>query len=328
MGITGANDIVNPNGLPTASTCGPTTNQYQAAYVVFTTTQALTGAAANFAMHGDAWVLDQGTISASGNSVASVPVIPLADGDDNNALQGLDGPPLNNFALGVTNEVVLTSGPDIFNVAPIAAGIRMNDADGNINERVLLQNDLRGPASGSEQSMHVYWFDRNNPSRSVQGWVYDDQQASCSHGPQLPYELNILLYNNRTQVPAGSNPVGWAGWNGFTAKSANGFYTDLISAIANRPFTGGYSSPIYCQPAFWNIGVLPGYLGSLNGYVYLTIREEGNQVPGFVDAAAIAFNWQDSLPIDNTPAVASGWSSHLTEALGISVPGMTVGPLP
>jgi hypothetical protein len=325
--IQAANDIINPSGLPTVSLCGPTDNNWgRAGYVLFTTVPSLQGAQANFAMTGDAWILDQAALSPQGNSVASVPVLPLADGDDfASPLQGIDGPPLNNvfIAGGVGNEVVITSTAEIFDAAPIAAGIRMNNGAGigSATERVMINNDLRGPGSGSEMSLHVYWFDRV-ASRQLSGWVVDDQQVSCSHSPNLDRELNILIYNDQTTIPGATTPGGWATWNGLRLANTNARYTDVIEALKDRQFSLTYNSPAYCTPGFWNANpnAAPPYAGALNGYTFLHFREEGNDptLTPYVDAAAVSFNWQESLGVDNSPAVVSGWSSHLAEALGIS----------
>jgi hypothetical protein len=327
--VQAANDIINPNGLPTTSLCGPTDNTWgRVGYVLFTTVPSLQGAQANFAMTGDAWVLDN-SVLGSRDGVASVPVLPLADGDDFvSPLQGIDGPPLNNVFIpgGVGNEVVITSTAEVFDAAPIAAGIRMNNGAGigSATERVMINNDLRGPGSGSELSLHVYWFDRV-ASRQLSGWVVDDQQVSCSHSPPLDNELNVLLYNDQTTIAGGTPTSGWVTWNGNRVVNTNARYTDVVKALKNYQFTaGGYSSSAYCTPGFWNANVGLGYSGALNGYTFLHFREEGNDptLTPYVDAAAVSFNWQEPGVAGNTvhqsPAVRQGWSSHLAEALGIS----------
>lgn len=311
----GITDIPDP-------VCGPSlpiSNRF--GYVTFQTVPGADGWDADFAFWGNAWILDQNVIGQP-NSIASVPVMPMADGYD---VSENEEPWIGNQVIAsgtLHQDPPVADSPN--QVAPIAAGIRMNNADGDEDEDVVLQAEIRGPATGSEMSLHVFWFDKNNAARVADTDIWDDQEGTCSDTWPLPRELNLVLYNysiNNSGFPATG---GWGVLNSTKGRrNVDGSVTDVIDAV-QPPIVGGYVSHDYCIPTYWQD--LPSqyetaYPGALNGYVQYAIQEEGlgTDVGGvtYVNEAAVAFNWQESLSTAPTvPQVGSGWSSHMTTDLG------------
>jgi hypothetical protein len=309
-GLADLNDDV-PNPV-----CGPGDFSDRFGYVVFQTVAGADGLASSFAFWGNAWILDDGTISSQTDSIAAVPFVPLADGPDSseNAPTIIGNEVVNFEAYGDGQTTIPVS------VAPIIAGIRMNNAQSPTNEDVTLQAEIRGPVTGWEQSMHVFWFDQNLPNdsnpatRTARYRLWDDQQGDCTDDVKLPRELNILLYNNSTSVTDGA-PT----WDNLVDDSKNSDERRYISVIdAVEPPDGFYRPSRYCLADYWlESNFFDNYEGALNGYIDYKIREEGvGAGPGNVDRAAFAFNWQESLGIVSGTGVASGWSTHMTTDLG------------
>lgn len=294
--------------------CGPSLPTTRFGYVVFQTVEGGNGNNADFAFWGNAWILDNGVIGPA-NSIASVPVLPMADGYDESRYEH---PHLGNEVISSdpTHDKDVDTAPSPAQVAPIAAGIRMNDATPPEDMFVTLQAEIRGPVTGSEMSLHVFWFDKENENRVATMEIWDDQEEHVSDRVELPRELNLLLYNYSVVVNPGFNAATWANLP-VTGRNRNGGLTDVISAVKDP---NGYVNGSYNQPKYWN-AVAPTYPGALNGYVQYKLKEEGTGIGiGLVDEAAAAFNWQESLDtqknVANGTNVESGWSSHMTTDLG------------
>lgn len=302
-------------------------------YVVFQTREGADGQAAPYAFWGNAWILENALTARAADglttNIASVPVIPMADGAD-----GVGAQP----ALG--NEVISTAigdgSPDTpAAVSPLAAGTRMTGAVGT--SLVRMEAELRGPLSGSEQSMHVFWFDQNSEARSnVPVRIWDDQEGSNTCGFDLSKELNILLFNNKTDVRPSQTGFASGGLQNIIdadGYNTTGYVTDVIAAAsAKGTIVSAYSAEQYCEPEYWYPGDgTSKYPGSLNGYVRYVFNIEfptaNNPTP---TRTAVAFNWQESLEnaeaasipavegkSNSTPAIeSSAWSSHMTTDLG------------
>jgi hypothetical protein len=301
--------------------CGPSGSSERFGYVVFQTPGGADGCAADFAFWGNAWILDQGTISATGNSIAAVPVIPLSDGPDTVQTQPtLIGNEVITSGSAAGYQCGLSPTPPA-SVAPIFAGIRMNNSIAPTDEQVLLQAEIRGPATGFEQSLHAFWFDQNNANREAKMIVWDDAEGSCTDSLPMPREVNLWLYNHNVQVGGFPAVSGWGNLIGQNAANVPGFgpwVTSVIDAVKPGILTG-YNSTQLCAPDYWeaNPNSVPAYIGALNGYVQYAINEEGTgQGVGLVDRGAIAFNWQEALGVADSTGVASGWSTHMTTDLG------------
>jgi hypothetical protein len=284
--------------------CGPaTTLRPRFAYVVFQTISGADGQVADFAFTAEA-MARAGIYDAT----ISVPVLPMADGAD--PLPVGSGTPafLNEVISGGTYGDTIPFQP--LKYAPIIAGIRMNDADGNLAEQVVTQMPIAGPAGGSGLSLHVHWFDRNDSSRVAFNDIYDDMEGQCSETWPLPRELNLTMYNQ--SVAADKNVPAKTGWDrvdsGF---NQNGAKVDVIGAV-----TAGAGSVGYCPPDYWDknsIGIGgTNYPGALVGYVESRINEINNPLPapGQVNSASAQFSAVEDL--DNS----GGWSSHLATDLG------------
>jgi hypothetical protein len=310
-------------GLIPNPVCGPTSDDWKFGYVAFMSNRGAIGEAANFAMTGDAWILEDVLTDNDGEAnMASVPVMPMADGDDALTV-GVGGPPINNFLIGLQNEIVSVNSEELYNMAPIASGNRMNNGVGPSfpTQRVLMQADLRGPATGgedtNEQSLHVFWFDQVK-TRNTPVEIWDDAEGSCTDNIPLPRELNLVLFNNDSTITDAT--PGWDTIGNEAFNDTGRHYTDVISAV----YAEDYTSPTYCAPTYWEPRDNIEYPGALNGYVEYRFFEEffpGNPLAfGSVDSSAVAFNWQESLAdtVSVTDANAA-WSSHMTQYLGVSI---------
>jgi hypothetical protein len=283
-------------GVP-SSICGPT-NRTRFGYVVFQTMPGADGQDADFAFAGDATIAAAPLLATT----FSVPVMPMADGAD----------PVGQTTPLLYNEVVAGGNPgDLvaaspLAVAPILAGIRMNDAD-QIQEDVVVQAPIQGPRAGSGMSLHVFWFDRNDTNRVASLNIWDDQEGTCSDTYPLPREVNLALYNASSAAIREFTPPTWININGITP-NVDQSVVDLISVI--KPPLFGYTDRQYCAPDYWtaralNVPFLWG--GALAGYVEYTIPEIGEPAAtGFVNSAAVAFNLQEG------PFGPGEWSSHMS----------------
>jgi len=280
-------------------TCGPS-RVTRIGYVVFQTVLGADGQAADFAFWSAASVYGNGN---QGLGHFGVPVMPMADGADP-LPAGSGEPQLTNevIAGGVYNDGQTA---DPVAVAPILAGVRMNNADGDGDDFVYVQAPIQGPQAFA-RSLHVFWFDSNDPQRVAATKIWDDMEGECSDSVPLPYELNLYMYNQFTQVPNNFNvPPSWNNLLNGTIEVNR--VTSVVDAIYLDPQSNqGYQSPEYCYPDYWDLDDLQ----ALGGYVEYEIPEIGEPAAvGFVNSAAVAFNVQEYVN-------QGGWASHMSADLG------------
>lgn len=280
-----------------SSICGPT-NRTRFGYVVFQTMPGADGQDADFAFAADATIASAPLLGTT----FSVPVMPMADGAD----------PAGQTTPLLYNEVVAGGNPGDLRpespiaVAPILAGIRMNDADG-LQEDVVIQAPIQGPLAGSGMSLHVFWFDRNDANRVADLNIWDDQEGVCSDTYPLPREVNLALYNASVPPIAAFTPANWGNLPLITP-NVDQSVVDLISVV--KPPLFGYADRQYCAPDYWAARVLNApflWNGALAGYVEYTLDEIGEPAsPGWVNSAAVAFNLQEG------PFGIGEWTSHMS----------------
>lgn len=296
-----------PAGTP-SSFCGPS-NPKRFGYVVFETDAGANGNDADFAFWAAGAIVDNESVLQGYPSIGTIPMLGMADGFDS-------GDPAEQPTL--VNSVIVDApfnlGPqDPIAVAPILAGVRMNDSDAN-QEYVYLQAPIQGVLAGYGVSYHMFWFDRNNPNRSAQTIVWDDQEGDCSDSVKLPRELNIWAYNVYSQVAPGFGiPPSWTYLGNTAFNDPDRHLTDVIAAVQPNPATG-YSSETYCRPDYWDAvaNANVSYPGALGGYVQYKIAEinDPQPAPGVVNSAAAAWNWQEAT------SIPGGWATHMTADLG------------
>jgi hypothetical protein len=292
------------------SLCGPS-GPSRFGYVVFQTYQGADGLAADFAFWAQGGIVNSIPTLSAVPSIGSVPMLGMADGAD--PLPSGSGTP------SILNSVIQSGSygdgqaTDPAKYAPILAGVRMNNSDA-VQDLVYMAAPIQGPQLGFGQSLHVFWFDRNDANRVARTRIWDDQEGVCSYNIPLPRELNLWMFNHRLPAPLPAfTPANWAnfaaGWN----DPVRGL-TSVIDAVQPNVLTG-YNSGTYCLPPYWNANftTLPPYLGALGGYVSYELDEINDPQPtlGTVNSAAAAFNWQESIV-----RVAVSWSSHMTTDLG------------
>jgi len=308
-----------------SSLCGPTARP-ALAYVVFETQSGATGQDADFAFTGNAFV-DAYYLSYGTYPVFSVPFVPMADGAD----------PATNCGQGNTtaqpeigNEVITGTGACVdpgvpLRYAPIAAGIRMNNADGVTGQIVKTQMEIAGPNDDnydvgySNPTLHVHWFDRKDASRVSFGNIWDDQEGACSDRLPLPYELNAHLYNVSISIDGGFGPNPYNFYDFYNAETEfeDGKRTDLNAIFYRFDALNGYSSGSYatCAP-YWQMDQDGGYgrwPGTFMGYregEFVEINSP-EPAPGKVNSASIQFS------AIGTYIATYAWRSHLATELGI-----------
>lgn len=289
--------------------CGPSVRP-RFGYVVFQTFEGSDGNVADFAFAGQAGA----SIVPFYNAVISIPVMPMADGADS---EGEVPTFLNSVVVAPSFDT--GNAKDPIHVAPIAAGIRMNDSDA-INEDVVTQMPIPGPADPITpwaMAMHVSWFDRNGPT-PTHSRVWDDMEASCSDPYDLGNELNIWVYNQQT-APIGGVPVPASWTNAFSGANVGpgvvpagrgGGKTDLISVVAGGQF-GVPRGGTYCATSYWLPDVVVNnYPGALGGYVEYSFNEFNTPAPvlGLVNSAAVQFAVVEG--------AAGFWTTHMATDLG------------
>jgi hypothetical protein len=290
--------------------CGPSSRN-RFGYVVFQTIPGADGMDAGFAFAGDAAV----RIQPVGIGFAGVPVLPMADGAD--PLPAGSGIPV------FTNEVITGNGTygDGFatspiRYSPIAAGIRLSDADANNGENVVTQMPLSGPAAGNQMALHVHWYPNNDPTRASFGDIFDDNEGHCSHVTPLPRQLNAWLYNYQLGAYQGPTLVPTATWGNAAGGLANaapdangGFVLDLIGQVLAQ----ANGSTRYCVPPYWlpnAIVNVAAYPGAILGYEQYAVAEFNFGVDdGNVHAAGIQFA---AMQNNQVP----GWAVHNATDLG------------
>lgn len=269
-------------------------------YVIFQTYEGARGASADFAIEGEAWILDDQVIAEAGNgfSILAVPVVPMADGEDTNVVGGQTvGPPqlgLNEVINGRSVDTVgegLPSDPTSY--APLAAGIRMNNGDGVISN-VFFAGPVQGAEGAFDEdrnagvSLHVTWFDRNDPFRVSFGNLWDEDERPCSFPLDLPWQVNVYAFNldidfNRVQARP-EFPWRTIQLNHDDESDAN-VVADINQAVAQAVANRGYESPDYqCEPRGWEYTQM--------GYYEYRIDEAADN-DGEVTSAAVAFTAQE-----------------------------------
>ncbi|QIK38608.1 hypothetical protein GWK36_12145 [Caldichromatium japonicum] len=175
-----ANDVVVIDWRAQAQTSG---SRYdgQAGYMVIGTEIARRGEPANFTMFGDAW-LEIDAFGLGYSTLASIPVLPMSDGQD--GMYGVDANGQKN--IGPADNVVYKGGIPA-QVSPMISGMRTNRSDG-IPDITVFDLPL---FSRVMPSMHVVWLDRNLDS-TVAVDVYDSEEVACSATVSIPNELNVI----------------------------------------------------------------------------------------------------------------------------------------
>jgi hypothetical protein len=151
----------------------------QAGYMIIGTEAARSGAAANFAMYGDAWLLfdDPTTVRTF---TAYQPVLPMSDGAD-----GPQGTPVS-----VDDQVKYTAGGIPRNASPLISGMRTNRSDGDLSDATVWDLAL---SDRTFPTIQVIWLDTNLGSGNyVAVDVFDTTELTCSGTIPLPYELNVV----------------------------------------------------------------------------------------------------------------------------------------
>jgi hypothetical protein len=290
--------------------------------VIFQTLEGSRGNDADFAFSGYAAVVSS-DVFGPGSSMASVPVMPMADGDDNVN-------PTLNFRNSVINDPPIGGfGEKQIAAAPITSGMRMNNADGRFDE-VWVEMPIQGIAVGSPRSMHVLWFDQDIDNRLADLIVWDDMEGFCSDRITLSHELNIWMYNHEyDQRGFGTAVRSWNNLVDFGAPFVDRALTNVIEAVEPSNILTGYASETYCAPEYWVGGqksAPAGYVGAIFGNVTYKLDEENPGTTGDVDAAGVAFHWQESvfggMPVMQTRGTPSDgasyrWSSHPATELGV-----------
>jgi hypothetical protein len=300
-----------PDGVPDP-VCGPTNTGWRFGYLIFQTREGASRMDANFAFSGYAAVVENGVLAVTQPiSMASIPVLPMADGADPVPFDPDAQPQLGN-------EVIQNPGPDTIpsvpmEYAPVVSGNRMNNADGDSNDSVRVEAPIQGPLSNWGRSIHFFWFDRNNADRFayITGW--DDHEGACTNGKPMPRELDIVVYNHRVNVTGLGVSSGWGNLAVPTLCKngcAQGYRTQLIEAV-EPPLLGGYRSDEYCEPPYWlPVGQYPG---AIQGNIDYEFDEEGEPAPaGLVNSAMVAFHWQESMRYGG-----EAWAYHMATGLGI-----------
>jgi hypothetical protein len=294
-------------GLVPKTFCGSSTLP-PAGYVVFQTGMGADSLAAEFAMEGTAYITDA-DIAVNKVGLLSVPVIPMADGEDANG-SNKDTPP--QLGLNEVIQPVSSSGggrgddnlvsPVV--VSPLATGIRMNDGRQATSYFTSFAGGIQGGLNAPAYSMHILWFDRNNPDRTSdsQALIYDEHESVESLEVPIDKELNIIVYNSSIQIddPGAFQPPWSQIKTGLTP--ATGLYTDLIAALQATASNGTYASTTFNLPFNWQFSVM--------GYADYILAEEGPEAGLGVDASAVAFEAQEDM------YNADAWSQHLMTLRG------------
>jgi hypothetical protein len=142
-------------------------------YLVFTTETARSGAAADFNMFGEAYLVNSQFFYLD----AQIPVLAMNDGAD-----GVD--PVATKADNVKYDIdgIPSS------VSPLISGMRTNKSD-SIGDTTLFDLTL---SNRDFPTVHVVWLDQNTGYTGLNVDVYDNDERTCSDAVDLPYELNII----------------------------------------------------------------------------------------------------------------------------------------
>lgn len=138
----------------------------EAGYMIVGTETGRTGAAADFAMFGEAWV-DYYSAGQVGSKVP-IPVLPLNDGPDGGS----------SSAVSVADNVKYSAGIPRA-ASPLYSGMRTNRSDGELNDTTVFNLSL---GAGGLPALHVIWLDMNpgGASRPLVLEPADDEEHVCS----------------------------------------------------------------------------------------------------------------------------------------------------
>jgi hypothetical protein len=282
-----------PAGTP-SSICGTDNLAGRIGYVIFQTYSGADGQAADFAMEANAWIIDN-NIANSAPALLSVPVMPMADGDDSLNLAPKLG--INEISVGGTWLDGVPGQPNRY--APLAAGVRMNNGDGS-PDRVYVDAGVQGPYGNQGYSMHVLWFDNNDNRRlGTRTLVWDEHEQWCDFYPNLHREVNVLVYNMSVTTAKGG--ASWSGISG--GKVQDLALTDLVAAVYRDP-NFGYTSGLYCDPANWSETIM--------GYAAYEIPESAVEAAGATEvrSAGAMFEAQED------EQQKDAWARHMMSARG------------
>ncbi len=265
-------------GAPYMTFCGDSTVP-NIGYVVFQTFAGADALAADFALEGNAWITDNRINFGSDTALMSIPVFPMADGEDPNGAGASTSPRLG------LNEVVVRVSSDGGTrgdgqpaspvvVSPLGSGVRMNNGNPADEQQIDITGSLQAPLYGQGYSMHVLWFDENNRDRpESQNLIYDEHEERRDFRVPIEDELNVIVYN--MSVLSGEAED----WTLIT-EPADLVWYDLIDDVDGQ----------YPEPRFWDF--------STWGYVTYLLEEEGTELGGAngtpgVNAAAVFFEAQE-----------------------------------
>lgn len=167
-------------------------------YVIIVTEAGAQGNTADFNMYGDAAMSFQG-------SVATIPVVPMADGSDQ-----IDS--VYATAPYPGNEVIEHGMNSSWYASPLSAGMRTGTADSEEKVNFDLQLDVRNPATtgitslalSRHNTLLVFWNDRKISNWVVLGiLVKEDGGDYCSDYLSHDKNLNLTWIKNRPSEAAG-----------------------------------------------------------------------------------------------------------------------------
>jgi hypothetical protein len=232
----------------------------QPGYMVIVNEGARDGSKAQFPMFGNAWLVnDEGFPNQQLET--EIPVLPLSDGED-----VTDYPTMANnviYAGGIPSKV-----------SPLASGMLLNYADGNLGDYAVFDMVL---ADLGDFAYHVIWLDDNRgPQNNVGGFsynvnvdVFDSEERECSTTVNVPHELNIICIDD---LPRRGNCPKWSSTDPLSSQP--GIYQlseDLpVSATINL-----------CAP---------GKVGIPDGYVQYQLKEFTDRGTGVPETAGVAFS--------------------------------------
>jgi len=140
--------------------------------------------AASFSMFGDAYMVFP---LVFGFIDAKIPVLPMSDGAD--LLAGATPP-------SVQNNVVFNPNGSIAAASPLASGMRTNTSDGVLNDYTLFDTTI---SNRFAPTLHVIWVDENIGQANT-GFVFNDEEESCSDLLPIPWELNLYWTSPHWQL--------------------------------------------------------------------------------------------------------------------------------
>ncbi len=149
-------------------------------YLVIGTETARTGAAADFNMFGDAYLVSGGQ-QLGFTADAKIPVLPMSDGPD-----GPFGSPVT-----VQDQVKYRGGIPVA-VSPLISGMRTNRSDGALDDGTVFDLTL---SNRNFPTLHVVWLDVNlwdTDQEIIPVDVFDTDERTCSSIVYVPWELNAI----------------------------------------------------------------------------------------------------------------------------------------